>query len=152
MDERLELCHKALKCKHNRLKGVVSDVAPILWQHGALARLDKGETIDDLLYHGYSTISMGIAGLYEMVYYMKGESHTTEIGREFGLKVLQYINDQCKKWKAEEDIDYSVYGTPRISMGGVMETSQQMNSVKRSTKIMNMVVRDSKSQWDKGIP
>ena len=112
-DDRLELCHRALQIRHKRLSKVTSDVAPILWQHGALARLKKGESIHDLLHHGYSTISLGYAGLYECVKYMTGHSHTDEsIGKEFGLKVMEYMNDKCKKWKEEEDIDYSVYGTP----------------------------------------
>ena len=112
-DDRLELCHRALQIRHKRLSKVTSDVAPILWQHGALARLGKGESIHDLLHHGYSTISLGYAGLYECVKYMTGHSHTDEsVGKEFGLKVMEYMNDKCKKWKAEEDIDYSVYGTP----------------------------------------
>ena len=112
-DDRLELCHRALQIRHKRLSKVTSDVAPILWQHGALARLGKGESIHDLLHHGYSTISLGYAGLYECVKYMTGNSHTDEsVGKEFGLKVMQYMNDKCKKWKEEEDIDYSVYGTP----------------------------------------
>ena len=112
-DERLELCHKALQIRHKRLGGVTSDVAPILWQHGALARLEKGESIHELLHHGYSTISLGYAGLYECVKYMTGHSHTDNgEGKEFGLKVMQHLNDAAKKWKAEEDIDYSVYGTP----------------------------------------
>ena len=113
LDERLELCHKALKIRHKRLSNVTSDVAPILWQHGALARLEKGESIHELLHHGYSTISLGFAGLYECVKYMTGHSHTDNgKGKEFGLKVMQKLNDAAKKWKAEEDIDYSVYGTP----------------------------------------
>ena len=113
MDERLELCHRALQIRHKRLSKVTSDVAPILWQYGALARLDKGESIHDLLHHGYSTISLGYAGLYECVKYMTGHSHTDNgEGKEFGLKVMQHLNDACKKWKEEEDIDYSVYGTP----------------------------------------
>ena len=113
LDERLELCHRALQIRHKRLSKVTSDVAPILWQHGALARLEKGESIHELLHHGYSTISLGYAGLYECVKYMTGHSHTDNgEGKEFGLKVLQRLNDACKKWKAEEDIDYSVYGTP----------------------------------------
>ena len=112
-DERLELCHKALQLRHKRLSNVTSDVAPILWQHGALARLDKGESIHELLRHGYSTISLGYAGLYECVKYMTGHSHTDNgEGKEFGLKVMQHLNDAAKKWKEEEDIDYSVYGTP----------------------------------------
>ena len=111
-DERLELCHKALKIKHNRLCGVSTNVAPILWQNGAIARLSKDDTIDELLYHGYSTISLGYAGLYECVKYMTGESHTSEKGKEFALQVMQKLNDVCNKWKAEEDIDYSPYGSP----------------------------------------
>ena len=112
MDERLELCHRALRIRHERLKGTPSDVAPILWQDGALARLKPGETIDRLLYDGYSTISLGYAGLAECVYYMKGVSHTSDEGKEFGLRVMQMLNDYCQKWKKEENIDYSVYGTP----------------------------------------
>ncbi len=113
MDERLELCHRALRIRHKRLSKVTSDVAPILWQHGALARLEKGESIHELLHHGYSTISLGYAGLYECVKYMTGHSHTDNgKGKEFGLEVMQRMNDACQKWKAEEDIDYSVYGTP----------------------------------------
>lgn len=113
MDERTELCHKALQYRHNRLEGTISDVAPIMWQHGAFARLEKGEKIDELLHHGYSTISLGYAGLYECVKYMTGHSHTDEgIGEEFGLKIMQYLNNRCNKWKAEEDIDYSIYGSP----------------------------------------
>ena len=113
MDERLELCHRALKIRHKRLSKVTSDVAPILWQHGALARLEKGESIHELLHHGYSTISLGYAGLYECVKYMTGHSHTDNgKGKDFGLQVMQRLNDACKKWKEEEDIDYSVYGTP----------------------------------------
>ncbi len=111
MDERLELCHRALQIRHKRLSNVTSDVAPILWQHGALARLEKGESIHELLHHGYSTISLGYAGLYECVKYMTGYSHTGE-GKEFGLEIMQHLNDAAKKWKQEEDIDYSVYGTP----------------------------------------
>ena len=112
-DERLELCHKALQIRHKRLSSVTSDVAPILWQHGALARLEKGESIHELLHHGYSTISLGYAGLYECVKYMTGHSHTDNgEGKDFGLKVMEHLNDAAKKWKAEEDIDYSVYGTP----------------------------------------
>ena len=112
-DERLELCHKALMCRHNRLKGTLSDAAPILWQYGALARLDKGEPIDKLLYDGYSTISLGYAGLYECVKYMTGVSHTDpEVGTPFGLAVMQHMNDACAKWKKESNIDFSLYGTP----------------------------------------
>lgn len=112
LDERLELCHKALKCRHQRLRGTVSNVAPILWQNGAIARLDKDEKIDELLYHGFSTISLGYAGLYECTRYMLGVSHTSPDGKEFALSVMQALNDACNKWKTEEDIDYSVYGTP----------------------------------------
>lgn len=112
-EERTELCHRALRIRHNRLEGTVSDVAPILWQHGALARLEKGETIDKLLYGGYSTLSLGYAGLYECVKYMTGHSHTDgDIGEKFGLEVMQALNDKCTQWKEEEDIDYSLYGTP----------------------------------------
>ncbi len=112
-DERLELCHRALQIRHKRLSKVTSDVAPILWQHGALARLEKGESIHELLHHGYSTISLGYAGLYECVKYMTGHSHTDNgKGHEFGLQVMQKLNDACAKWKEQEDIDYSVYGTP----------------------------------------
>ena len=115
LEERLNLCHKALRAKHERLLGTPSDVAPIQWQHGALARLKPGEVIDPLLFNGYSTISLGYAGLAECVYFMKHESHTSENGKEFGLKVMQALNDACSKWKAEENIDYSVYGTPKSS-------------------------------------
>ena len=112
-DQRLELCHRALKIRHERLSNAISDVAPILWQHGALARLEKGESIHELLHHGYSTISLGYAGLYECVKYMTGHSHTDNgKGKEFGLKVMQHLNDAAGKWKKAEDIDYSVYGTP----------------------------------------
>ncbi|MCR4695440.1 MAG: anaerobic ribonucleoside-triphosphate reductase [Pseudobutyrivibrio sp.] len=115
LEERLELCHRALRCRHERLLGTVSDVAPILWQHGALARLHKGETIDKLLYNGYSTISLGYAGLSEMCYRMLGVSHTDPMGKEFALKVMQKLNDKCAEWKAAENISYSVYGTPMES-------------------------------------
>ena len=115
LDERLELCHRALRCRHERLLGTTSDVAPILWQHGALARLKKGEKIDKLLYDGYSTISLGYAGLYEMCMRMTGKSHTTPEGREFALKVMQRLTDKCQEWKAAENISYSVYGTPMES-------------------------------------
>ena len=111
-DERLELCHRALRCRHDRLKGTPSDVAPILWQHGALARLGKGEVIDKLLYNGYSTISLGYAGLYECVKYMTGKSHTDPSATPFALQVMQRMNDKCAQWKAAENIDYSLYGTP----------------------------------------
>ena len=111
-DDRLDLCHRALQCRHNRLKGTKSDAAPILWQHGALARLKKGETIDKLLFNGYSTISLGYAGLYECTKYMTGKSHTDKDGKPFALSVMKYMNDACAKWKAEENIDYSIYGTP----------------------------------------
>ncbi len=112
MDMRLDLCHRALQIRHNRLVGTKSDVAPILWQNGALARLRKGETIDRLLYNGYSTISLGYAGLYECTKYMTGKSHTDPEGKPFALKVMQALNDACRKWKSLEHIDYSVYGTP----------------------------------------
>ena len=111
-DERLELCHRALLCRHERLKGTVSDVAPILWQYGALARLKKGEVIDKLLFNGYSTISLGYAGLYECVKYMTGKSHTDEEAKPFALQVMQHMNDACAKWKKESNIDFSLYGTP----------------------------------------
>ena len=112
-EERLELCHRALQERHKRLEGTASDAAPILWQNGALARLDKGETIDALLHNGYSTLSLGYAGLYECVKYMTGHSHTDNgEGKDFGLKVMQKLNDKCNEWKAAENIDYSVYGTP----------------------------------------
>ena len=111
-DERLELCHRALMCRHNRLKGTLSDAAPILWQYGACARLKKGETIDKLLYGGYSTISLGYAGLYECVKYMTGKSHTDTSATPFALEIMQYMNTACKKWKEEHNIDFSLYGTP----------------------------------------
>ena len=111
-DERLELCHRALMCRHNRLKGTPSDVAPILWQYGALARLKKGETIDKLLYGGYSTISLGYAGLYECVKYMTGKSHTDPEATPFALQIMETMNAACRKWKAEHNIDFSLYGTP----------------------------------------
>ena len=111
-DERLELCHRALRCRHERLKGTLSDAAPILWQYGALARLDKGEKIDPLLYGGYSTISLGYAGLYECVKAMTGHSHTDAEATPFALKVMQHMNDKCNEWKAAEEIEYSIYGTP----------------------------------------
>ena len=112
LDERLELCHRALRARHDRLLGTLSDSAPILWQNGAIARLAKGEKIDELLYSGYSTISLGYAGLYEMTRYMKDASHTSPEGKEFALKVMEKLNEACNKWKKEEKIDYSVYGTP----------------------------------------
>ena len=111
-DERLELCHRALMCRHERLKGTLSDVAPILWQYGALARLKKGETIDKLLYGGYSTISLGYAGLYECVKYMTGKSHTDPAATPFALEIMEYMNAACRKWKAQHNIDFSLYGTP----------------------------------------
>ena len=115
LDERLELCHRGLRCRHERLLGTISDVAPILWQNGALARLKKGETIDRLLFNGYSTISLGYAGLHEMCMRMTGKSHTDPEGKEFALKVMQRLNDKCDEWKAAENISYSVYGTPMES-------------------------------------
>ena len=113
-DERLELCYRALMCRHNRLKGTLSDAAPILWQYGALARLEKGEKIDKLLYGGYSTISLGYAGLYECTRYMTDKSHTDDEGggKAFALSVMQHLNDACDKWKKQENIDFSIYGTP----------------------------------------
>ena len=111
-NERLELCHKALRCRHDRLRGTLSDAAPILWQYGALARLPKGAPIDPLLYGGYSTISLGYAGLYECVKYMTGHSHTEPDATPFAIAVMQHMNDKCNEWKAAEDIDYSIYGTP----------------------------------------
>ena len=115
LEERLELCHRALRCRHERLLGTISDVAPILWQNGALARLKKGETIDKLLFDGYSTISLGYAGLHEMCVRMMGKSHTSPEGKEFALKVMQRLNDKCAEWKKAENISYSVYGTPMES-------------------------------------
>ena len=114
-DERLELCHRALQCRHNRLMGTKSDVAPILWQHGALARLEKGQAIDSLLFGNYSTISLGYAGLYEMCVEMTGKSHTDPEAKPFALKVMQHMNDMCAKWRAAENISYSLYGTPMES-------------------------------------
>ena len=111
-EDRLELCHRALQCRHERLKGTTSDAAPILWQYGALARLKKGETIDKLLYNGYSTISLGYAGLYECVKYMTGKSHTDPSATPFALSIMQKMNDKCAEWKKAENIDYSLYGTP----------------------------------------
>lgn len=115
LDDRLELCHRALRCRHERLRGTTSDVAPILWQHGALARLKKGEKIDPLLFNGYSTISLGYAGLYEMCVRMTGKSHTDPEARDFALAVMKRLNDKCAEWKAAENISYSVYGTPMES-------------------------------------
>ena len=115
LEERLELCHRALRCRHERLLGTPSDVAPILWQYGALARLKKGEVIDRLLYGGYSTISLGYAGLYEMCVRMTGKSHTDPEAKPFALAVMQKLNDKCAQWKAAENISYSVYGTPMES-------------------------------------
>ena len=112
LDERLELCHKALRCRHERLLGTPSDVAPILWQNGALARLEKGEVIDPLLFGSYSTISLGYAGIYEMTKYMTGESHTSDKGREFAISVMQKLNDKVDQWKAAENIGYGIYSTP----------------------------------------
>ncbi len=112
MESRLDLCHRAMRLRHERLKDTPSDVAPILWQDGALARLAPGETLDKLLYDGYSTLSLGYAGLAECVYYMRHVSHTSDEGRAFGMKVMQLLNDKCTQWKKEENIDYSVYGTP----------------------------------------
>ena len=111
-DERLDLCYRALMCRHERLKGTLSDAAPILWQHGAIARLEKGEPIDKLLFNGYSTISLGYAGLYECVKYMTGKSHTDPSATPFALEIMQYMNDACKRWKEKHNIDFSIYGTP----------------------------------------
>ena len=111
-EERLELCHKALQCRHKRLEGTKSDVSPIHWQYGAIARLEKGETIDKLLHNGYSTLSLGYAGLWECVYSLIGKKLTESEGEERGLKIMQKMNDKCNEWKQAEDIDYSVYGTP----------------------------------------
>ena len=122
-DERLDLCYRALMCRHERLKGTPSDVAPILWQHGALARLKKGETIDKLLYGGYSTISLGYAGLYECVKYMTGKSHTDPSATPFAIEVMQHLNDACTKWKEKENIDFSLYGTPIESTTCLLYTS-----------------------------
>ena len=115
LDDRLELCHRALRIRHERLRHTKSDVAPILWQHGAIARLKPGETIDKLLFNNYSTISLGYAGIYEMTYYMTGHSHTDPEGREFALKVMQELNNKCAQWRKEENISYSLYGTPMES-------------------------------------
>ena len=112
LDERLELCHEALQCRHNRLKGTISDVAPILWQYGAIARLKPGEKIDKLLYGGYSTISLGFAGLWEAVYYLNGKKLTEDEGKTLGLAIMKKLNEYTKKWKEAENIDYSLYGTP----------------------------------------
>ena len=111
-DERLELCHKALRLRHERLLGTPSDISPIHWQYGALARLGKGEPIDKLLYNGYSTLSLGYAGLYECVKAMTGKSHTDPEVTPFAIEIMQYMNDKCAKWRAEENIDYSLYGSP----------------------------------------
>lgn len=111
-DERMDLCHRALRCRHERLKGTLSDAAPILWQYGALARLKKGEPIDRLLYDGYSTISLGYAGLWECVYSLNGKKLTEEDGKQLGLEIMHKLNEYCTKWKEEENIDYSIYGTP----------------------------------------
>lgn len=112
LESTCELCHKALKLRHERLKGTPSDVAPLLWQYGAIARLDKGETIDKLLYNGYSTISLGYAGLWECVYALICKKLTEDQGKALGLKIMQFLNDKCEKWKEAENIDYSIYGTP----------------------------------------
>lgn len=112
LNERLDICYRALMCRHNRLKGTVSDAAPILWQHGAIARLKQGEKIDDLLFNGYSTISLGYAGLYECVKYMTDKSHTDPEGKPFAIEVMQKLNDACATWKKVHNIDFSLYGTP----------------------------------------
>lgn len=112
LDERLELCHKALQIRHERLVGVTSDVAPIIWQHGAAARLKKGETIDKMLYNNYSTISLGYAGIYEMCMRMTGKSHMSPEGKPFALSVMKHMNDKCAEWREKENMSYSLYGTP----------------------------------------
>ena len=112
LDDTLEICHKALMIRHKRLEGVTSDVAPILWQYGAVARLKKGETIDRFLYNNYSTISLGYAGLYEMCVRMTGKSHTDPEAKPFALKVMQHLNDKCAEWKEQDGLSYSLYGTP----------------------------------------
>lgn len=135
LDERLELCHRALMCRHKRLLGTKSDVAPILWQNGALARLKKGEVIDPLLFNGYSTISLGYAGLCECVRYMKGVSHTEpKEGTPFALKVMQRLNDACEQWKKESNIDFSIYGTPLES------TTYKSRSAYRSALVSSRVL------------
>ena len=111
-NERLELCYKGLMCRHNRLKGTIADVAPIMWRHGALARLEKGETIDELLYGGYSSISLGYAGLYECVKYMTGKSHSDPEATPFALEIMQHMNNKCNEWKEETNIGFSIYGSP----------------------------------------
>ena len=157
LDERLELCHRALRCRHERLLGTTADTAPILFRHGAIARLDKGETIDKLLYDGYSTISLGYAGAYEMCMYMTGKSHTSEEGEKFTLSVMQRLNDKCNEWKAEENIDYSVYGTPLESTTykfakclkerfGVIKDVTDHNYI---TNSYHCVVREQISAFDK---
>lgn len=137
-EERTELCHKALRVRHERLKGTLSDVAPILWQYGALARLPKGETIDSLLYNGYSTISLGYAGLYECVKYMTNESQSEVKGKEFGLQIMQALNNKCQQWKEVEHIDYSPYGTPIES--GTYKFAQKLQ--KRFGVIKGITDRD----------
>ncbi len=129
LDERLELCHRALKCRHERLEGTLSDAAPILWQYGALARLKKGETIDRLLHGGYSTISLGYAGLWECVFEVTGRKLTEAEGEEFGLRVMQRLNDACLRWKNDENIHYSLYGTPLESTTYKFAKSLQSVSV-----------------------
>ena len=114
-DKTLDICHKALRCRHERLLGTPSDIAPIHFQYGAIARLKKGEPIDKLLYDGYSTISLGYAGLYECCIAIKGKSHTDPAAKDFAKKIMQYMNDKCNQWKGEENIDYSLYGTPKIA-------------------------------------
>ena len=135
LEDRLELCHRALRCRHERLLGTVSDVAPILWQYGALARLKKGETIDKLLFNNYSTISLGYAGLYEMCVRMLGVSHTTEEGRKFSMSVMQKLNDKCSEWRAKENISYSVYGTPMESKASQIKTTSPTATTSTSRKI-----------------
>lgn len=156
-EERLELCHRALRCRHERLLGTSTNIAPILFQHGAIARLSKDETIDPLLFDGYSTISLGYAGLYETCKYMLGVSHTSEEGEKFALSVMQKLNDKCSEWKAAENIDYSVYGTPLESTTykfakclrnrfGVIEGVTDHNYI---TNSYHCVVREEISAFDK---
>lgn len=121
LDERLELCHKALLWRHKHLLGTKSDAAPILWQYGALARLNKGEVIDTLLKDGYSTISLGYAGIYECVMAMLGVSHTTPEGKKFAIEILKHMNDKCDEWNAENNIGFSVYGTPQKILGELVQ-------------------------------
>ena len=131
LDERLELCHRALQIRHKRLSKATSDVAPILWQNGALARLEKGESIHELLHHGYSTISLGYAGLYECVKFMTGHSHTDGgCGKEFGIAVMERLNEKCKEWKLAEDIDYSVYNRALLKAATIADLDYRPTKAK----------------------